>query len=109
MMKLNGWKRIGVIASAVWIIGAGYSTLVVTENSAMKFHNALVQQCMAPPNDWGEIYKSCLKNADDYTMEMLPSERTEAALVAFVPVPLGWGFTYLVLFLVRWIKRGFSA
>ena len=32
----------------------------------------------------------------------------EAAVVAFVPVPLGWGFAYLVLFLVRWVKRGFA-
>ena len=25
-MKLNGWKRIGVIASVVWIMGAGAHT-----------------------------------------------------------------------------------
>jgi hypothetical protein len=26
MMKLNGWKRIGIIASLVWIVGAGVHT-----------------------------------------------------------------------------------
>ena len=30
-----------------------------------------------------------------------------SACAAFIPVPLGWGFTYLILFLVRWVKRGF--
>ena len=29
----------------------------------------------------------------------------EALIIAFGPVPLGWGFIYLVLFLVRWISR----
>jgi hypothetical protein len=43
----------------------------------------------------------------DYLTKMRPYERMDAAIVAFVPVPLGWGFVYLVLFLVRWVKNGF--
>ncbi|MGB9233158.1 MAG: hypothetical protein WCC04_02010 [Terriglobales bacterium] len=109
MLKLSGWKRAGIIASVVWILGAGFTTLVVANNRTMAFHRVLVEQCMAPPNDWGDTYRACLKDADDYSMKMLPSQRTEAALVAFVPVPFGWGFSYLVLFLVRWVKRGFVA
>ncbi len=28
-MKVSGWTRIGIIASAVWMIGAGFCTLKV--------------------------------------------------------------------------------
>ena len=33
----------------------------------------------------------------------------DAAFRAVAPVPLAWGFAYLVLFLVRWVKRGFQS
>jgi hypothetical protein len=47
------------------------------------------------------------QRADDSLALALTNAREEAALVAFVPVPLGWGFAYLLFFLVRWVKRGF--
>lgn len=73
-MKLNGWKRIGIIASVVWILGAGLTSLAELDYLAG-----------TPSSDW-----------------------SAAAFVTFAPVPLGWGFVYLVLFLVRWVKRGFA-
>jgi hypothetical protein len=104
---MNGWQRLGVVASVVWIFGAGYSTLVVANNRTMAYHHVLVKECMALSNDWGEHYESCLKNAADYAMKMLPYERLEVASVALVPVILGWPLAYLFLFLARWVKRGF--
>jgi hypothetical protein len=37
MMKLNGWKRIGIIASVVWILGAGVYTYDSRIDEASKF------------------------------------------------------------------------
>jgi hypothetical protein len=49
----------------------------------------------------------CYKRADESLMSARRHGRMEAAFVALVPVPLAWGFTYLVLFLGRWVRRGF--
>jgi hypothetical protein len=73
MMKLNGWKRIGIIASVVWILGAGVYT-----------------------------YDSEMDRANDYiTSTFLNCESN------WVGAGDAWGFAYLVLFIVRWVKRGF--
>jgi hypothetical protein len=47
------------------------------------------------------------KNTADY----LPTSRKAAlktsAIFTFGSLALGWGFVYLILFLVNWVKRGF--
>lgn len=35
MKKLNGWKRIGIVASIVWIVGAGLYTQTLLQNESM--------------------------------------------------------------------------
>ncbi len=99
MKKLNGWKRIGVIASVIWILGAGAYTYVSESTSEV----IASIQCETKPGFGDEAaFLRCVKNAHDSL-----GVAEVVALAAFVPVPLGWGFVYLVLFLVRWVKRGF--
>jgi len=40
-MKLDGWKRIGILASVVWIVGAGLYTHGTTEESDIKTASAI--------------------------------------------------------------------
>jgi hypothetical protein len=51
----------------------------------------------------------CDKHGMDAMNVAIAQGQAEAVMIALIPVPLGWGFVYLVLFLVRWVKRGFSA
>src|SRR6266478_22638 len=111
-MKLNGWKRIGIVASVVWILGAGIYTYDSEIDRASGFITSTHVACDSNLGDktgdaWTESFNECNKQADDSLALALTNARLEAALVAFAPVPLGWGFVYLILFLVRWIKRGF--
>jgi hypothetical protein len=105
MVKVNGWKRIGIIASVVWILGAGIYILTVVEDADIKTASGLTLSCEEAQNWRGS--RECDERATDYLAQSSYHERIDAAVVAFVPLPLGWGFAYLVLFLVRWIKRGF--
>ena len=61
------WKRVGIIASIVWILGVGTYTLML----------------------FADVH-------DGFIL---------AAIFTLLVVPLGWGFIYLVLFLVRWVNR----
>lgn len=113
MLKLNGWRRIGVIASVAWVLGA-YSYVSGRDvsketNSAASFDVSCevtlpLRSGSQQRRAWN---KECEKRADDILALETANDNTKEGEVALIPVPLGWGFAYLVLFLARWIRRGF--
>lgn len=105
-MKLNGWKRIGIVVSVAWILGAGTRTLIVVEDADIKTASGLTLSCEEAQN-WRWSLE-CDNRSTDYLAESKYHGWIGAGAVAFIPVPMGWGFAYLILFLVRWIKRGFA-
>jgi hypothetical protein len=107
-IKINGWKRIGIIASVVWMIGAGLYTHGALQKSDSKVAVAAALDCMSYIPNGITSLAECDKRREAYNAETYSGEWIGAAVVAFVPVPFGWGFTYLILFLVGWVKRGFS-
>ncbi len=113
MVKVNGWKRIGIIASVVWILGVWVYTYDSEVNNASKtiasIHVACDSNLAGKTGDaWTTGFNDCDKQANDSLAEADANARLKAALFAFIPVPPGWGFTYLILFLIRWVKRGFA-
>ena len=107
-MKMNGWKRIGIIASIVWAISAWF----YTDN--MELHRDIDMNY--------QVYEACAQAAGNdaaketacFNAQMAAAERDvkyehEAATgMALLPLPFAWGFAYLALFVTRWIKRGFQ-
>ena len=104
---MNRRQRVGVIASVVWILGAGFYTLETRTRDAIRFGSQTTLSCEGFYDPGGPHYSvACDKDGAD-AMNLAVSEgRLEAAMIAFIPVPLGWGFVYLILFLIRWVKRG---
>jgi hypothetical protein len=114
MMKLSGWKRIGIIASVVWILGAGVHTYDSEIDRASDLIADTHVRCDSNLPDsfkneraYEAAFRQCNKKAEDSLALAIGDARLSAAIVAFVPVPFGWGFVYLVLLLLRWVKRGF--
>lgn len=146
MARLSGWKRIGIIASVVWILGGGIYSYKAVQNYEWKQYSA--QYDLLWDYAWHEARdKSVLDTsgprfpapseellhdvaeAEEYLRRAAPeppvvcdackllkqqyyANHTRIALkrsapVAFIPVPVGWGLAYLILFLVNWVKRGF--
>jgi len=112
--KLDGWKRIGIVASIAWIVGAGAYTYNSESDRASDFIAEAHVRCDSDLQAWKDeqareaAFQRCNKEAEDSLASAIDNARLEAVLVALVPVPLGWGFAYLVFFLVRWVKRGFA-
>jgi hypothetical protein len=106
-MKINGWQRLGIIASAVWILGAGLCTLKAVGDIRITNTSGLTLSCEEAPNGSLQWSAECDALSKGYLAETKTDPWTEATVVAFVPVPLGWGSLYLILFLTRWVKRGF--
>lgn len=111
MAKLNGWKRLGIVASFAWIIGAGLYAFNSASNRDLQYAQSLNLPCEhllgLTPEQYEQAQSECGKNASDWIKKSYPYEWEEAAIVAFVPIPFGWAFTYFLLFLARWVKRGF--
>ena len=113
MGKLNGWKRLGIIASAVWILVAWVHTFDSetdrASNDIAANHVTCDGNLAGKTGDaWQDGFDECNRRADESLKQAMTGARGDAAIVAFVPVPLGWGLAYLVLFLVRWVRRGFA-
>jgi len=106
---MNGWKRLGTILSVTWFLAAGLTTLVHKTEEAVRVGSEMTLQCEGFYSPGGPHHSP---DCDKYGMEVMrvgvSDARLEAALVAIIPIPLGWGFVYLVLFLVRWVRKGFA-
>jgi hypothetical protein len=103
MMRPIRWKRIGIVTSSVWILGAGIYTFEATSDADVRTASGLTLSCEESHNGRGS--DECDKRSTDYLDEVRPSEGMKAALIALVPVPLVWVAIYLGLFLVRWRRK----
>ena len=102
---MNGWKRIGIIASVVWMLGSFLFVLEQQEKEATAMAIIVDEACIsANPSQ----QKPCDAAMSADVTRAIPEARKSAAFVALVPIPLAWGFMYLIIFLVRWVRRGFA-
>lgn len=128
-MRLNGWQRIGVIASAVWIVGGflwGNSWYLSAQNAPVvsAYHQcediAELRQSfsMRHPQDVQETKDA--RKADDVKCQNemeygLAAARAQngrwiaALLFAIIPPLLAWGLAWLAARLYRWVRAGFAS
>ena len=71
------------------------------------FESAERQQATMPEAG-NAAWQACENDSMKQAMSDMKIERTDATIIALVPVPFAWGLVYLVIFLVRWVKRGFG-
>jgi hypothetical protein len=67
------------------------------------------QDCIDAKDKKESDYIECLNQVEVIVGKELPGHLRDAAVFAFIPVLLGWGFAYLVLFLVRRNIRSLAA
>jgi hypothetical protein len=103
MKKLNGWKRIGILASLTWMVCAGIHTCNSGVESSVAVASLMSNDCVKI-----KPLAECEAREQDFLSATERGDEEWAALVAIVPVPFGWGAVYLALFLVRWVKDGFE-
>ena len=113
MKRLNGWQRIGIILSVIWIIGGGFL-----------IHGTVKDELQRDADwQWGVVAKlsspdQLAVKAGDYS-KMSDSGRlmvkasigsevnTWTAVWIFVPLLLAWLLVYGLVGLTRWVGAGF--
>lgn len=111
-MTLNGWQRIGIAATALWI--AAIVAIACFErwgNPALVFSSNYVFRFI----DFSPAPDQPLKKTDPETgrlhgpTEVITSLSPYPVLRAvFIPPLVGWLIAYVMLWTVRWIKKGFN-
>jgi hypothetical protein len=106
MGQLSGWNKIGIIASVVWILGAGSLTYYAVGNY---YFNEARFWCVKESTNIQRDMPAC--SNPDIVILYFPNVRETAVLasvlVALIPVPVGWVCVYLILFLKTGVERGF--
>ena len=103
-MKLNGWQRIGVVASSLWAIGAAIYERNGQVNSATQMFEFDYGHCLP------ELVKACTDKADASFSNHLALDFVSVSNIVFVaigPVLAGWVLAYLIVKIVRWVTAGF--
>jgi hypothetical protein len=119
-MRLNGWQRIGVVASVLWAVaGAWYEIDSIKKRESAEITRraeAAFNVCREAKRD-PVLQPETLKR--DCTQELTSAyfKATEAVsghesrwkilAVAALPIPLGWLLAYALIAIGRWIAAGF--
>jgi len=120
-MQLNGWQRIGVVLSVVWIVAGGLWTRSVVIESQGESAVASRRACLnrhsiqpdgSPPAapDWRS---QCDRQFDaDWNRDVTDHwDRVNVlnAVFTLAPLLLAWLLVYAIVGTVRWIRAGFAA
>ena len=107
--RLGGWQRIGIVASVVWVLGAGLVTRIDDVRSAQSGSNLSYEVCM--DNLKGQRhadFSECRDEAWKAYKVYIEHSWGNVAIVAFGPLPFFWLIAWVIRATYRWIRRGFD-
>ena len=108
--RLNGWQRIGVVLSVIWLIGGGMLTYQIVLGAG--------GTCTVDHTTLSEADQLAL-NARDYqkmiTAGLLTVRRAcdeeiyfRSLVYTVIPLVVAWLLVYGLVWLVRWVAAGFK-
>ncbi len=106
-MRLNGWQRIGIVASVVWALGTGYYQRNEDVKSATALANLAYALCDYDNSHLGDKRDCSLDFKQSFDLQ-IEGSWANVAMVSFVPIPLAWLAVYLAIRIWRWVRAGFK-
>jgi hypothetical protein len=103
--RLNGWQRLGIVLSVLWI--AAVFAYALVELSRGPFSAKLLTEIV--PSTTRESIKPSVKGDSDVVLAPVEPRliAVRIAIAVAVPVVAGWSFVYLLVLVARWIGAGF--
>lgn len=108
-LRLNGWQRIGIVVSLLWVIIAGFAQNDSDLVRATKAYELTFRICndVAAQHHQDDV-SDCDKEAAKTYAVYLEHRLGDVLLVSFVPIPFAWLLAYMLVGLYHWVKRGFN-
>jgi hypothetical protein len=103
-MRLNGWQRIGIVVSVVWILGiSGWLWYSIREEQNVTAEIHLSTCLDLPTSNPDTCQSNWVKEIRTYRRDLCGFDLA----FSLVPVLLSWASVYGVLWIVRWVRDGF--
>jgi hypothetical protein len=103
----NGWQRIGVVLSVLWILYAVISERKVQTDIAMDFLKTQLAYCASIATGMADCFQNVETRYDSLIL-IGWHQLEKIALYAFVPVILGWLLGLVSVKVYRWVSNGFK-
>jgi hypothetical protein len=108
-LRLNGWQRIGIVGSVLWVITAGLVSHNIGLRRAEYMSSSMYSACADVAGTRHDYdFSGCKSKAEKTYEDYLTRAWADALLVSFVPIPFAWLVAYMIVGVWRWVKRGFK-
>ena len=108
-LRLNGWQRIGIVASVLWVIGGGLAARDADIRRASAMYSATYGICtQAEEKRPNYDFSRCIKEAGEAYEIQLKGSWEHVAVVSFGTIVLAWPLAFMLTGIWRWVKRGFN-
>jgi hypothetical protein len=107
---MNGWVRLGIVASVAWAVGAYFYGMSEQDWASRSFEFCHHIADTFPTVD--EAIKVHARCDADFKRELpvaMRDLRGNAAVLALLPIPVFWIVTLLCIAVVKWVRRGFRS
>lgn len=114
-MKLNGWQRLGLIASVCWVVVGGMwvnghviddlgAPIVATYRRCLDSRSVQSDGTIPKDTDWA----SCTAAFNRDFGPAVTNHWVYAAAYTLIPIPIVWLVAYGIALLFRWVRVGFK-
>jgi hypothetical protein len=103
--RLSGWQRIGIVLTVIWILVGGFWGNNIGIHEGDWAGNSLSICYETHPDDW----TGCRSKFDRDFIQAVKYHWYDAAIFAFVPIPIGRLGVYGLIALTQWVRRGFKS
>ena len=109
-MKLGGWTQMGLVASVLWILIAGFLSQSANVNQALYLRGIEMRSCIETTYAKGSRDLTlCEKQAGELYDAYMHNRWVDTAIIALAPIPFAWFTVWLIVVVTRWVRRGFQA
>ena len=114
-MRLNGWQRLGIIASVCWIIVGGMwinghviddlgADAVTSYRQCLASRSVQADGSVPKDTDWAP----CSASFDKNFKSAVADHWLYATIYTLIPIPVVWLLAYGLMMLFRWVRVGFE-
>jgi hypothetical protein len=105
-VRLNRWQRIGIVLSVLWAVVGGLWGYHLATQEAIATPLAHYKSCISQPYYDDDECSHTLD--EEYAAGLRDHWAFAVTMAGLVPLPVAWLLVYMVVWTVRWIRRGFQ-
>lgn len=107
MTRLNGWYRLGIASTVLWLVGATLWFNFIILSDAQSAGQIRAQTCIdakAQRNDFD--FSSCYRDFSDSYAQAIDGHWLISIGVAAACAATAWIIMMMLVFTIRWIRAG---